>query len=192
MRLRRLTLVTMSLAFAAGGLAGAGAAVAGAAPPAASNAYAMVVPAPVSARPAAGLSFQVRPSTVIATDAVRVAEYLAAVLRRSTGYPLPVRPAAGGAPRGIALLLSGAPASVGDEGYQLDVTGTAVVIRARRPAGLFAGVQTLRQLLPSTVARPTVQAGPWVVPGGHVLGRPRVPYRGPMIHLSRHFLTVAP
>src|SRR2546430_12574142 len=130
MRLRRLTLVALSLA-----LVPVAAVPAQAAP---STAYAAVVPAPVRAMPASG-SFTIRAGTVISTDSAPVGEYLAGFLRRSTRYPLPVRPAKG-APAGIALLLSGAPASVGDEGYQLDVTRSAVVIRARRAAGLFAGV----------------------------------------------------
>jgi hexosaminidase len=191
MRVRRVTLVTMSLLLAGGTLTAAGAAAAAPTPAPASTAYAMVVPAPVTATPTPGVSFPLRSSTVISTDAPAVGEYLAAVLRRSTGYPLPVRPATGGAPKGIALLLTGAPAGVGDEGYQLDVTGTAVVVRARRAAGLFEGVQTLRQLLPSRVEAPTVQPGPWAVPAGHVLDHPRFAYRGAMLDVARHFFTVA-
>jgi hexosaminidase len=137
------------------------------------------------------VSFPIGAGTVISTDSVPVGDYLAAFLRRPTGYPLPVTPAGAGAPSGIALLLSGAPASVGAEGYQLDVTGTAVVIRARQPAGLFAAVQTLRQLLPSTVESATVQPGPWNVPGGRVVDYPRFAYRGAMLDVARHFFTVA-
>ena len=66
-----------------------------------------------------------------------------------------------------------------------------MVVRARHAAGLFEGVQTLRQLLPSTVESPTVQHGPWTVPGGHVLDFPRFPYRGAMLDVSRHFFTVS-
>src|SRR2546423_14866503 len=132
MRVRQVTLVAMSLALAGGALAGVGPAVAAAAAP---NAYANVVPAPVSAKATAGVKFTIRPDTVISTDVPGVGEYLASVLRRSTGYPLPVRPAAAGTPGGIALLLSGAPASTGGEGYQLDVTATSGVALARHQAG---------------------------------------------------------
>jgi hexosaminidase len=135
------------------------------------------------------VTFTIRPGTAIATDSAPVGEYLAGFLRRSTGYPLPVKPAKG-EPAGITLLLSGAPSTVGDEGYQLDVTRTAVVIRARRAAGLFAGVQTLRQLLPPTVDSATVRPGPWNVPGGHVVDFPRFVYRGAMLDVARHFFSV--
>ena len=187
MRVRRVTLVAVSLALAGGTLAGVGPALA--AP--ASSAYADIVPAPVTATATAGVTFTLRPDTVISTDTPAVGEYLAAVLRRSTGFALPVRPAGAGTPNGIALLLSGAPAATADEGYQLDVTGKAVVLRARKAAGLFEGVQTLRQLLPPAIEAPTVQHGQWTVPGGHVLDFSRFPYRGAMLDVSRHFFTVA-
>ena len=75
------------------------------------------------------------------------------------------------------------PAST-PEGYRLSVTSRAVTLSAATPAGLFAGVQTLRQLLP-------VQAGPWVVAGGEVRDQPRFAHRGAMLDVSRHFFTVA-
>src|SRR5690242_10792200 len=98
MRIRRVSLVAMSVALAGGTLAGVGPAVA--ATPASSG-YADVVPAPVSAKATAGVSFTLRPDAVISTDAPAVGGYLAAVLRRSTGYALPVRPAGPGTPTGI-------------------------------------------------------------------------------------------
>ncbi|OLE25581.1 MAG: beta-N-acetylhexosaminidase [Actinobacteria bacterium 13_1_20CM_3_71_11] len=184
MRVRRVVAVSLSLVLAGGALsvaAPAGAAV--------STGFAAVVPAPVSAA-ASGAGYGITSATTIATDSAPVGQYLAAILRRSTGYPLPVKTPSGGS-AGIALLLSGAPAQVGDEGYTLDVTGSGVVIRARKAAGLFEGVQTLRQLLPSTVESRTVKPGPWPVPGGHVLDYPRFAYRGAMLDVARHFFTVA-
>jgi hexosaminidase len=44
----------------------------------------------------------------------------------------------------------------GKEGYKLVVTSNAVCLWAAQPAGLFRGVQTLRQLLPSQVESTTV------------------------------------
>jgi hexosaminidase len=101
--------------------------------------------------------------------------------------------AAGSRPpgRGIALLLSGAPGSVGEQGYQLDVTAATVVIRARTAAGLFHGVQTLRQLFPASIESATVQPGPWDVPGGRIVDYPRFAYRGAMLDVARHFHPVA-
>jgi N-acetyl-beta-hexosaminidase len=148
-----------------------------------------VVPAPVSAQPAAGVTYTLPSNAAIQTaaGATDAGNYLAGILRPSTGYALPVSTTTGTPTSGIALLLSGADPSVGAEGYQLDVTAAAVTLRAQTAAGLFHGVQTLRQLLPATVEARTVQSGPWTVTGGRIVDYPRYAYRGAMLDVSRHF-----
>jgi hexosaminidase len=171
---------------------------AGADRPAGGSASALsdVVPAPVSVRPAAHQSYRLNPGTVIWTEfrsaeARRTGEFLARILRPSTGYRLPVVSAVHHRHLGgIRLLLSGAGGEVGDEGYRLEVTPRAVTIRARSGAGLFAGVQTLRQLLPAKAESATRQPGPWTVPGGRIVDYPRYPHRGAMLDVARHFFTV--
>ena len=160
------------------------AAAARAATPALPN---VVVPAPVS-ETANGATFTLTSSATIATDVADVGNYLAAILRASTGYPIPV--SAGGSGT-IALSLSGAPSSVGTQGYQLTVTGTNVTVQANAAAGLFAGVQTLLQLLPPAIQSPTVASGPWTAPGGTVVDYPRFGHRGAMLDVARHFFTVS-
>ena len=155
-----------------------------------------IVPQPVSVQPNTAVSYQLSAGTTIYTDAGSgaagaVGSYLAGILRRSTGFPLPVSPTGSAQPTGISLMLSGAPAAVGAQGYQLTVTAAGISVLAQQPAGLFAGVQTLRQLLPAQVEAGTVQAGPWTVPGGSILDYPRMAYRGAMLDVSRHFFTVA-
>ena len=184
-------LVTILLLTLAGAVAPAGPAAA-----AAAVSFTSVVPAPVSATPGAGTygitsatTLYTEPGSAAATD---IAGQLAAILRRSTGYPIPVAPAPSATPAdGIALLLSGAPPSAGAEGYQLDVTPTAVAVRAGQPAGLFNGVQTLRQLLPVAADSATVQPGPWPVPAGRIVDYPRFGHRGAMLDVARHFFPVA-
>jgi hexosaminidase len=149
-----------------------------------------LVPAPVSMAAVEGESFALNPGTQIAVAlgsaaAMPVAEQLAAILRPSTGYPLPVVSGAAGA-GDIGLALSGST-SLGGEGYQLDVTSGGVQLQALAPAGLFYGVQTLRQLLPPWVESATVQAGPWAAPAVHITDYPRYPYRGVMLDIARHF-----
>jgi hexosaminidase len=148
-----------------------------------------VIPAPASVEPA-GSPYRITRGTHIRVDdspAVRqVGEYLAGVLRPSTGYPLPVTTHGSG---GIRLRLDGG--RFGDEGYRLDSGPSGVTITARKPAGLFHGVQTLRQLLPASVEKRTAQPGPWTVAGGTIKDSPRYAYRGAMLDVSRHFFTVA-
>ncbi|WP_027341478.1 beta-N-acetylhexosaminidase [Hamadaea tsunoensis] len=157
--------------------------------------FGSVVPAPVSSTPSAGVTYSLTSATTVYTEAgssaaAAIGSLLAAPLRTATGYALPV--VANSAPTdGVALLLNGAPAQVGTQGYQLDVTSSAITIRANAPAGLFAGVQTLRQLLPVTADATTLQTGPWPVPGGHIVDYPRFAYRGAMLDVARHFFSVA-
>src|SRR5437867_12873738 len=103
---RTLVLVT---AAATAAIAPAGAARAATAP----VPFSAIVPAPASVAPAAGVTFNLTSTATIYTEpgstaAAGVGGYLAALLRRSTGYPLPVADAPGANPAdGIALLLSG-------------------------------------------------------------------------------------
>jgi hexosaminidase len=117
-------------------------------------------------------------------EAVRVANYLAALLRRSTGYELPVR--SGGHGPAIYLDLEGS----GDEAYRLTVSSSHVRLEAGTAEGLFRGVQTLRQLLPAKVESASVQPGPWTLPGVRVSDRPRFAWRGAHLDVARHFFSV--
>ncbi|MFJ4968732.1 beta-N-acetylhexosaminidase [Streptomyces sp. NPDC088755] len=119
----------------------------------------------------------------------RIGTYLAELLRPATGYALPVTDRPG--PGGIRLELGSRDRSLGEEGYRLRSTPAALTITARAPAGLFHGVQTLRQLLPDRVEADSRQQGPWRVAGGTVTDAPRYGYRGAMLDVSRHFFSVA-
>ena len=123
-----------------------------------------------------------------------VADLLARRLRAATGYPLSVvtvRNGVGERRDAIALTTAGADAALGPEGYALIVTPGGVVIRAPRPAGLFYGTQTLRQLLPPVVESASRVAGvAWRVPGVRIWDRPRFPVRGLMIDSARHLQSV--
>jgi hexosaminidase len=161
--------------------------------PAAGPSMRDVVPLPLTVSPGDGTRFKLTAGTRIfaSGEARDVGDYLAGLLRRSTGYRLPVADAAAGEPaKGISLLLDGADPSVGDQGYQLDVTAKTVVIRAQRAAGLFAGVQTLRQLLPPAIEARAGREGPLVIAGGRIVDRPRLAYRGAMLDVARHFFGV--
>jgi hexosaminidase len=122
-------------------------------------------------------------------EALPVAEALAEVLRASTGFPLPIvtAPAAAG---DVELRLDSASAQ-SDEGYVFDVTDRVSIV-ALRPAGLFYGAQTLRQLLPPEVEAKSAQSGvPWRVQRVHIEDSPRYPWRGVALDVARHFFPVA-
>ncbi|MEV6172699.1 beta-N-acetylhexosaminidase [Streptomyces sp. NPDC051954] len=171
-------------------VATAGAFTVGAAPAPKTSATPLdqVIPAPASVD-AGGSPYRITDSTRIRVDgsreARRVGEYLADVLRPSTGYRLPVTTHGSG---GIQLRLG--KGSFGAEGYRLDSGGKGVTLTAAAPAGLFHGVQTLRQLLPAAVEKDSRQPGPWLVAGGTIKDTPRYGWRGAMLDVSRHFFTV--
>ena len=134
--------------------------------------------------------------TAVPASAAGVAAYAASLLRPPTGYPLPVvavpRATAADRAGGIVLALGDADRGLGEEGYQLRTGARSVVISARTPAGLFHGVQTLRQLLPAAVeSRTAVPGAAWTVPDADIRDVPRYAYRGAMLDVARHFLTVA-
>lgn len=157
--------------------------------------YADVLPAPVSAV-AVGGQFVITPSTEIRVSpgsaaARDVGDYLASLLRPATGYAVRVadaRPTT--ASGGIGLVLAD-DTQLGAEGYRLDVADDQITIKANQPAGLFHGVQTLRQLLPPQVEARTVQKTAWAVPSGHILDYPRFAYRAAGLDVARHFFSVA-
>jgi hexosaminidase len=156
-------------------------------------ALAGVLPAPAEVRPH-GEGFRLTARTVIKAppSARPVAEHLARALRPATGYRLPV---AGYSPAGtpvVALVIGARPdPRLGAEGYRLTVRRSGITIEANQNAGLFAGVQTLRQLLPAAIESATPQDERWTVAGGQIVDRPRFAYRGAMLDLARHFHTPA-
>lgn len=157
-----------------------------------------IIPVPVSVAFGRGEPFTLAASTRIVVDpgsaeAARIGEQLAALLRPPTGFPLPVTPLGAAPPAGsIALRLAADRAGLGEEGYELEVAPAGVTLRAGRPAGLFRGVQTLRQLLPPGIEgrQGPASGGAWTVPAVAVSDRPRFAWRGAMLDVARHFFTV--
>ena len=119
-----------------------------------------VVPAPVSLEPQAG-SFDLSSASVSGVGAAYAAQVL--------GIP----EAEGGS---IQLTLGESPAP---GGYTLIATEAGIRIESADEAGLFAGVQTLRQL-----------AHGGSVDAVTITDYPRFAYRGAMLDVARHFFGV--
>src|SRR5437867_5192447 len=149
-----------------------------------------VIPRPAQMTRGTG-TFLLTPATVVVTDrATRQIGYqLSDWLQPATGYRLVVSGAAGTAARTISLRVDPALARLGEEGYRLIVTGTRITIRAFRPAGVFYGVETLRQLLPPDVFRAApVSGASWTVPAVDIEDMPRFQWRGAHLDVSRSFM----
>ncbi|MGK5681206.1 beta-N-acetylhexosaminidase [Actinoplanes sp. URMC 104] len=139
-----------------------------------------VIPLPASVRPDASADFRIPADVTVgaAPAAAAIADELAGLLRRATGFPVP-RAGEGGSVR--LLLDDEADGGKSPESYRLDIAADGVTLRAPTAQGLFAGVQTVRQLLPVEAAAEVV------LPGGRIEDEPRFPYRGTMLDLARHF-----
>jgi hexosaminidase len=122
-------------------------------------------------------------------EAMRIAELIALVLRPSTGFAFPISTGASSA--GAIVLRLSSDASLGNEGYQLNISRDSARVTANAPAGLFHGVQSLRQLLPPQIeSQLTLSPMTWTVPALTISDRPRYPWRGAMLDVARHFFAV--
>jgi hexosaminidase len=85
-----------------------------------------------------------------------------------------------------------ANASLGTEGYTLNVTATQIAITAPTLDGEFFALQTLRQLFPEGIEDSTSGiAGPVAVPLLSISDAPKFPHRGFMFDPVRHFVPIA-
>lgn len=154
-----------------------------------------VIPKPVSVL-ATGKTFFITKETTIATaprssGLIDIGQYLAGKLKPATGFDLLVTEASGNPPSGsIYLTTTGGDAQLGEEGYELIITEDLIKLVANKPAGLFLGVQTLRQLLPAKIEQSTAQEGPWEIATGTIRDYPEYAWRGSMLDVARHFFSV--
>ncbi|MHA1731944.1 MAG: beta-N-acetylhexosaminidase [Promethearchaeota archaeon] len=150
-----------------------------------------VIPWPAKLVPAPG-EFEFTAGTCIVAGSAaerEIAGFLRATLATATGFDLEVvEPAAATGGDEVVLELGGSPGEVGAEGYSLRVTESRVEVRALEPAGLFHGVQSLRQLLPPEVeSAERVEGVRWTAPCAEVEDAPRFQWRGFMLDEARHF-----
>ena len=73
---------------------------------------------------------------------------------------------------------------IGDEGYELEVTKNKIYLKANQPAGIFNGLQSLKQLFPLQNKNSVTIAG------CIIKDYPRFKWRGLMLDVSRHFFTI--
>ncbi len=159
----------------------------------ASMAYSQPSPIAVIPRPASVAmldgSFEVRPDTPIVTQAQTKAlgQQLSQWLRPATGFSLRVQDSRA-ATAGIVLAVNPDLANLGKEGYRLEVTSSRVLIESSAPAGVFYGIQTLRQLLPpESFSGAKVTGVAWRIPGVRIEDQPRFAWRGMHLDVCRHF-----
>ncbi|MDH5602828.1 MAG: beta-N-acetylhexosaminidase [Cyclobacteriaceae bacterium] len=154
-----------------------------------------IIPIPVAITPT-NSSFLLTAESGILLDGdqeilTKAAQPLTELLRPSTGYELPVAPLGESIPGGsIILSMPGKDDSLGEEGYELSISEDQVKVTANGLAGIYYGIQTLRQLLPAKVELSVAQEGPWEIATGTIRDFPDMEYRGAMLDVARHFFSV--
>jgi hexosaminidase len=150
-----------------------------------------IIPKPYKVERTEG-SFALAPKifVVVASSQLKgIGQYLSDLLAPATGMRLVVRSSRPSHSQAIVLQLDKTRNDLGNEGYTLKSTPEEVLITAAKPAGVFYGVQTLRQLLPVEIENThRIEAVDWRVPCGSVEDRPRFQWRGYLMDPARHFL----
>ncbi len=138
-------------------------------------------------------SFLVKPSTQVVvlsrTSAVPFpVDWFVKQLRVVTGYPLKVR-TGGKAPGADCIVFEQVrDTALATEGYSLEITPSAVRVRANSDGGQLYAVQTMLQLLPQSVFGTKAATGvQWSMPSLSITDKPRFAWRGVHLDVSRHF-----
>ena len=158
--------------------------------PEAKIAFDRVIPKPVSAN-ATGKSFLITSNTAIVADNAseglgEIASYLAENLKSMTGLSLNVSSTE--SKSAIVLSLDGGSSNLGDEGYELTVDENQIKIVANKPAGIFYGIQTLRQIIADK--NDNAPRDEWEIATGTITDHPEYKWRGSMLDVARHFFKV--
>jgi len=154
-----------------------------------------VIPKPAVLQPVDGV-FRVDSKTRIILDSsnetmTAIVALLQNKFRAAAGFELPLHVAAASQlDSNIILLGIEKKSTFGPEGYELNVTPQSIRLIASEPAGIFYGVQTLRQLLPPEIERAERSAAAidWTIPCVHISDAPRFVWRGMLLDCGRHFM----
>jgi hexosaminidase len=150
-----------------------------------------IIPAPVNLEVYNGF-FTITKNTVIGVaegvEGEELAGYFTNWFEHVSGYQL--ERSTGSSSNSIAFALVDDP-TLGMEGYQLEVTRKGVKVLANASAGLFYGLQSLLQMLPSDVFANGLKSNvEWKLPFCKIVDYPRFEWRGMHLDVSRHFFDV--
>lgn len=154
----------------------------------AKQAFNSVIPKPTSAN-ATGKTFFLSSATAVSADGDErvkaITEYLLDVISKTNGVTLKV---ADEKTEQNFIKLSIGGNDLGGEGYKIDIDEKQINITASNPAGLFYGVQTLRQLIADKNEGDAKDS--WEIATGSIEDRPEYEWRGSMLDVARHFFSV--
>ncbi|MDA3893838.1 MAG: beta-N-acetylhexosaminidase [Salinivirgaceae bacterium] len=124
-------------------------------------------------------------------DIQAIGKYLSKLLNPATGFSFTVVENNKKIAKGdILLQLNSAGFSLGNEGYEINITPRNLMLSAYKADGLIRGIQTLRQALPPQIENDSIENINWSIPTGTIRDYPKFEYRGAMLDVARHFFTV--
>jgi len=128
--------------------------------------------------------FTITPSTQILTSQgiespLDLGRYLADCLKEDMQISLSVSELSGKPDsQSIVLKLDNSSPSMGNEGYKLTIQESSIQITAYRAAGLFYGIQSLRQIVAASESNS--------LPCAEITDAPQYPWRGVLLDSARH------
>ena len=150
--------------------------------------FACLIPKPTSIFESVG-EFVLSPNTRIVVqkeneEIASIGNLLSGYLQQISGFDLAVLQHTGDPGQGDIHVALNRDETLGEEGYELAITPDLIQLHANCVAGLFYGVQSLRQLLPPGHSESTR------LPAVSIRDMPRFDWRGAMLDVARHFFPV--
>lgn len=126
---------------------------------------------------------------IISSDKTyKLSKYLQAMLKPATGFAFNIVNAK--PKKNYIFLLLDDSINLPQEAYTLSSDADKIIICASGESGLFYGVQTLRQLLPTEIFNSKQVNTEWSVPAVVIKDSPRFAWRGLLLDTSRHYMPV--
>jgi hexosaminidase len=148
-----------------------------------------IIPKPEKLTIAKGRFLLSTDTKIICTKSLtQEAAYLSTLLSSHLGFELAVDSSA--TTKGNIVLKLNATIE-NTEGYKLSVKYNAIVISGKTTAGIFYGIQSLRQLLPAEIENKVNHTEELTIPAVEIIDSPRYAYRGMHLDVGRHFFPVA-
>lgn len=146
-----------------------------------------IIPQPQKVEMGEGV-FELRDGAVIAADSAskEAAQWLGQQLEKSTGFKINE-----GLPSHAQIRLEVVKGKMGHEAYALKVEKDVIRIVGGGKTGVFYGCQSLLQLFPTEIYSDSVETEvKWQTPAVVVRDSPKYQWRGFMVDLSRHYLSI--
>lgn len=153
-----------------------------------------IIPQPLSVKGTGG-TFELKQNTKIIIkgnkdDLEYGFQFLKDLIKRGTGYVLEESKAQNHTSNIITLHLD-PNQKLDEEAYVLKIDKDNIQITAKSGAGIFNGIQTIRQLFPKEIEGSSPNSNiQWLLPTGTIQDAPTYAYRGAMLDVSRHFFSV--